>query len=209
MLDNYTDLKAAIVARINHSEVADNAEDFIRIAEDDIARWLKVTWNESRAYATPTSAFIELPPDYLAMRSIQWDSGGYRYTLEQLSPHLADQESPSTAAGFPRYYTVQDGQIELRPAPAGSNTSTLTMTYYYRPAYLSDLNLTNEIIDNAPNLLLYRSLAEAADFVFDDQRHMKYMTMYEKTKQEVIKEDSKRKWSGSPLRVRPDSMGMI
>lgn len=205
-LDSFANLKTAVAARLNNTEATDaHVTDFVTIAENEINRKLRALWNQKRAYAVPTGAYVAVPTDYQSLVSIQFTEGGYRYTLEQVSPHLLDQTYPSTSAGVPRYYAIHDGQFEFRPAFSSTNTTEVEITYYFKPAALSDTNTTNETLDNAPELLLYRALAEGFDFLFDEQRAVKYMQMYEKTKREIEKEAIKAKWSGVPLRVQVDS----
>lgn len=212
-LDTYANLQTAIANRVDRTDLTSEIQDAITIAETEIYRWLRVLWNQKRSYAVPTGAYISLPlavdGEYVGLESIQYTEGGYRYTLEQLSPHLLDQVSPSTSAGVPRYYAIHDNQIEFRPAFSASNTTEVEITYYYKPSVLSATNTTNELLDNAPDLLFYRVVAEVFDHTFDEQRAAKYFSMYQNIKDQLMNNDVKDRWSGTPLRVRVDSLDAI
>ena len=203
--DTYANLQTAIQNRMNTSAVSSYLTDFIRVAEDDLSRWLRALFNQRRSYTVPTDAYVALPTDYLQLVSIQFAEGGYRHKLEQVSPHLLDQVKPSTSSGTPRYYAIHDNQFEFRPAFAADNTSQVEITYYFRPTLLSDSNTTNEYLENIPDMLFYRSLVEGFDTMFDEPRSQKYMGLYEKAKADFLKQQNRAKWSGVPLRVMPDT----
>lgn len=205
----YDELKANIAARADRTDLDDVIPDFIRIAELDIARSVRAMWNQKRAYAVPDSGFVAFPNDYLELVNIQFTSGDNRYTLEQVSPHLIDQISASNSAGIPRYYAVHDNQLEIRPSFASDSTTELEITYYFMPEHLAEGVQTNEILDNAPDMLLYRSLAEAHDYMFDEQRVSKYMQLYERALADIRRSQHKAKWSGVPLRIRVDHQDRI
>jgi hypothetical protein len=205
-LDTYANLKTAVANRMDRSDIATYVTDWITIAEKDIMRWLRTSWVEGRAYATPTSAFISLPSDYNGLRNIQWDYSNYRLNLEQVSPDMLDKISPSTTVGIPTHFAIHDNQIELRPAPSGDNTTTVRISYYFIPTVLSDANTSNEILVNAPDLLFFRTLAEGHDFFFDEARAAKYMSMYEKIKADIINDDKRTIWGDAPMRVQADSL---
>lgn len=208
-LTTYAELQTAILSRMDRSDLTADVPDWIRVAEHDINRWLRTVWTEKRAYATPTSAFVERPSDYNGLRNVQWDYQGYRLPLEQVSPSQIDQIHPSTTTGVPQYFCVHTSEFELRPAPSGDNTSTIEIVYYFTPAALTDSNTSNEVLVNAPDLLFYRALAEGFDHLMDDARSVKYMQMYLKIKDDIMKDDVKSKWGDAPLRMTSDSMYSI
>jgi len=205
----YAELQAAILARMDRSDLTTEVVDWITLAESDITRWLRASWIEKRAYATPDNAFIVLPTDYNGMRNLQWDYQNYRLPLTEVSPDMIDKMNPSTTAGVPEFFCVHDGQIELRPAPSGDNTTTIEISYYAKPTALSDSNTSNEILVNAPDLLFARALAEGFDYILDDNRAQKWLSRYNLLRADILKEDQKLKWSGKPLRVMADSLRMM
>ena len=154
----YAELQTAVLARMDRADLTTQVIDWITIAETDIERWPRMWWLEKRAYATPTEAFINVPTDFSTLRDLQWNYSNYRVPLQQVSPDLIDKQYMINSVGLPCYFCINDNQFELRPAPATSNETTLEITYYKTPTALSDSNTSNEILENVPDALFYRTL---------------------------------------------------
>lgn len=203
-LQTYDDLKTSVAAWIDRSDLTTVIPDFITLAETDILRWLRVWWNEKRAYTVPTTPFVELPSDYIGMRNVQWNYSNYRVPLEQVSPEGMDKLEMYSDTGVPAFYSIQDGQIELRPAPSSDNTTQIEIAYYFKPTALSDSNSTNEILDNAPDLLLYASCMQAFSYMRDEMNAKVFMDRYLTSKSSIQRSSSKAVWGeGNALRMRP------
>lgn len=202
-LTTYAELKASVADWLNRSDLTTQIGDFVTLAEAEIARWLRVWWNEKRAEATPTSAYIALPSDYIGIRNIQWNYSNYRIPLEQVSVEHLDQLEMLTEVGVPQFYAVHDNQFELRPSPASDNTTKIEISYYFKPTVLSDANTSNEILVNAPDLLLYATLMIGAKIVLDAERVALFSQEYERVKREIMLSSRKATWGeGNALRMR-------
>lgn len=203
-LTTYSELQDSVADWLNRTDLTTQIVDFITLAETEISRWARFWWNEKRAYAVPTSAFIALPTDYVGMRNVQWNYSNYRIPLEQVSPELVDRYEMLTSEGLPQFYCVQDGQIELRPSPNSGNTTQIEISYYFKPAVLTDTNTTNELLENAPDLLLYACLMIGAKITLDDKRYALYSAEYQQAKRDLILDNAKFTWGqANSLRVRP------
>jgi hypothetical protein len=202
-ITTYAELQTAIASWLNRDDLTSLIPDFITLAETDIARWLRVWWNEKRAETIPVSSYVELPTDYLGMRNIQWNYSTYRVPLEQVSPEALDRLEMNTQEDVPAFYAVHDGQIELRPSPSAANDVKLEISYYARPTVLSDSNTSNEILANAPDLLLYGALMIAAKVTLDEMRIPLFQSEYERVKAEVMRSSTRATWGeGNALRMR-------
>lgn len=202
-LTTYAELKASVADWLNRSDLTTQIGDFVTLAEAEIARWLRVWWNEKRAEATPTGAYVALPSDYIGIRNIQWNYSDYRIPLEQVSVEQLDQLEMLTEVGTPQFYAVHDGQFELRPSPASDNTTKIEISYYFKPTVLSDANTSNEILVNAPDLLLYAALMIGAKIVLDTERVALFTQEYERVKREIMLSSKKATWGeGNALRIR-------
>lgn len=202
-ITTYAELQTAVATWLNRTDLTAQIPDFITLAEADIARWLRVWWNEKRAEAVPTDAYIALPTDYLGMRNVQWNYSTYRVPLEQVSPEALDRLEMHTQEDIPAFYAVHDGQIELRPSPSAANEVKIEISYYARPAVLSDSNTSNEILVNAPDLLLYAALMIGAKITLDEMRIPLFQSEYERVKIEVMKSSTRATWGeGNALRMR-------
>ena len=99
-ITTYAELQTAIATWLNRTDLTTLIPDFITMAEADIGRWLRVWWNEKRAYAVPTGSYIALPTDYIGIRNIQWNYSTYRVPLEQVSPEALDRLETFTRKTF-------------------------------------------------------------------------------------------------------------
>lgn len=202
-LTTYAELKTAVASWLNRSDLTTQITDFIALAEADIGRWLRVWWNEKRAYTVPTSAYIALPDDYIGVRNIQWNYSDYRVPLEQVAPEMLDRLEMLSQDAIPQFYAVHDGQFELRPSPGSSNDVELEISYYAKPDALSDSNTSNETLVNAPDLLLYGALMIGAKISLDATRISLFQAEYERVKAEVMRSNAKATWGeGNALRMR-------
>ena len=202
-ITTFTTLKSSIEARIDRTDLTSYLAEFIQLAELDMNRWCRTHWVEKRSQATPDSAFVALPSDYLEMRNVQWNYGNNRYLLEQVDPQQIDAEYPSTGTGIPEKFCVHTEHIELRPAPAADNDVEIEMIYYFKPTVLSASNETNEYVTNAPDCLLFGSLVEAADFIKDREGRDFWASRYEYSKNAVIKMEEAYNFA-TELRMRHD-----
>lgn len=202
-LTTYSELQASVADWLNRTDLTTQIVDFITLAETEIARWLRVWWNEKRAYTVPTTSFVALPLDYIGIRNIQWNYSSYRVPLEQVSAELIDNLEMLTQVGLPQFYVVQDGQFELRPSPASDNTTQLEISYYFKPQALSVGNTSNEILENAPDLLLYAACMIGAKITKDIERQQIFTPEYERIKRDIMMDSAKATWGhGNALRIR-------
>lgn len=170
-LSTYSDLQTAISAWNNNSSVASVVTDIIDLAEAWIRPNAQVLWLEKRAYAETVSAQedLALPTDFNGMRSVHI-SASPNIQLEQVSlPYL--RESMAGRSGKPVYYAVADGSIFFGPVP--DSAYEIRMDYYEFPA-LSDSQTTNEILTRYPDVYLFSCLAEAADYMKDEDEIARY-----------------------------------
>ena len=201
-LTTYSELQTAIGNWIARDDLSSVIPDFITIAELNLSRMLRLFWLEKRAYSVPDGSFVALPSDYAGMRNIEWQSGDLRYSLDQITPRDMDMRYPDAQTGIPECYSIHDGQIELRPAPASDNEAKIEITYYYKPAVLSDSNTSNEFLVNCPDALLYLSLREAADYISNTEGVARWDAKAKEAINTLIGEEDQYTWPGE-LVMRP------
>ena len=203
-LTTYAELQTAILSRMDRSDLTGPVVDWITISEAEINRWARVNWLETETDLTPSGAFVDLPADFNSMRSLYWNYSNYRVPMDQVSPDMLDKIIPSNLVGFAGYFCIQNNKIEIRPTPSGGGD--VTLNYYFKPDALSDSNTSNEILVNAPDLLLYRALAEGYDHIMNLDMSQKYLQMYGGLQKQIMDDSKKRTWDGTPLRVHVDSL---
>lgn len=160
-LNNFTNLKAAVVNQSHRNDVANKIDDFVLVAEQEMynnpIETLNVRELETRATAdTGTSdRFLALPTGFLRARRILIDdktTGADQYELRYYAPEVLPL---SSQAGMPRAFTVTS-QIEFdRIADAVYNVE---VQYFAIPTALSTANQTNDVLTNTPSIYLYGTL---------------------------------------------------
>ncbi|VIO73893.1 phage adaptor protein [Bradyrhizobium ivorense] len=170
-------LVAAIVeylARDQDTTLTARIPTFIQLFEAKMNRSLFVRQMELRATAVtnPTlteAEFIALPTDFQSMRRMRLTSVTGKPFLEFKSTLQMDEWRLQNADvhGQPRYFTIFGNEIEFAPTPDG--VYTVEMVYRQVIPPLSS-NLTNWLLQLAPDLYLYGALMEAAPYMKEDPR---------------------------------------
>lgn len=154
---NYAELRQAVIDETHRSDLTADVPKFIKRAEDLIARRLRAA--EMIAHGTITDAdrvnpgepVFALPEDFLEARAL-WvpsDGGTRERWVEQRS--LSEiRRLPLTARVV--WYAVSGDRIEFRGNP--SDSLTIDIEYFARPAALEDDADTNALLNNHEELYL-------------------------------------------------------
>jgi len=186
-LDSYSDLVAAIVDRMNDASLESMAPEFIRLAEASFNRRLSSVDQEGTA-AIPADASIPMPTDYKGALSLRIDDFP---PLRQLSADDFQTKWSEATAARPESFAIFGGAINLGPAP--DTSYTLTMTYVRTLAALSEVNTTNWLLEQHPDLYLYGALVEAELRGWNDERAMGINSKVEGIIAEINAHEARRK----------------
>lgn len=152
-------LLAAITSYIADTTLNNNRDDWIAMAEAYFNRTLRVVQMEEEiSLTTDSSGNATLPGDFLAPRSVR-RIGSPNIELRPISMRGENRLSPYDTAGVARWYSVSGTTLRVTPIEAG--TDLLTLTYYEKIPALTADNTTNWLLTLAPDVYLYRCLAEA------------------------------------------------
>jgi hypothetical protein len=129
------------------------------------------------------------------------DSDGSQRTLNwmpEVDRFLQRYPNPAKT-GDPVDFTTWGNQFLLGPTPSSVRT---VYRFYYRT--LPDLidgapNNTNDLVDKAPDLLLWGALAFATTYLFEDSRSGVYQANFDRVKAEVLFEHARAKSSAGVL----------
>lgn len=154
-LDNYQDLLTAISAWSHRGDLAKYYPDFIRLAEQEINKILRLRSNQERSLITPKTndPYIPIPDGFLEMRSMRVISGSSYSDMMYRSPEAMKRLD---GTGKPFFYTIRN-IIEFDVIP--DKSYQIEMIYYKRLTPLSEDNTTNEILTQYPSLYLNGALA--------------------------------------------------
>jgi hypothetical protein len=196
----YNDLKTQVASYLGRSDLTSQIPNFIEFAEIRLSRELRIremvkTSTISCVSGTNTISF---PADFLAVRDVHV-MGNPRTPLSYNSPSMFSIATRADESGLPRFYTLYNKTAELAPIP--DSNYQVKLTYYFKPAQLSDSNQTNEFIEVCPDALLYASLAEAEPYLMNDTRVQLWASLYDRAVQNLNISDEMSEYAGVPLQM--------
>jgi hypothetical protein len=200
----YAELKSAIADFLNRQDLTSVIPTFIQLAEASINRTVRHRRMLSRATATLTTQFTDLPDDFLEAKNIQINSEPIT-PLSFVTMEHADllRAGIYQSAGKPKYYTLVGDTIEVVPNPDAEYT--IELSYYARVPVLSEAAPTNWLLDNSPDAYLYGALIHSAPYLKDDPRIPVWVGLFEKVMSDFVLETQKTEFSGSALVQRTKS----
>ncbi len=178
-ITNYTQLKSSIADWLNRADLTNQIPDFIAIAEAKFNRNIRTRDMLTRQVATTSNEFVPVPNDWLETYALELPplTTGVPYQqLQYVGPNEAALLKSRKALGPSRFYTIIDGLFEMIPAPQ-TTPVTLTCVYYARIPALTSTNGSNWLLQKAPDIYLYQSLAAAAPYLNNDERIATWLTM--------------------------------
>ena len=173
-IQTYSELKIAIQSWAKRTDIVDQFDTFIDIAESIIYAnpdaSLRIRDMETRATGTLSTAnrYEPLPTNYLQMRQVKLNLDAGDLFLEYKSP---ESLHISPAAGIPRYYTI-GSQIELERVP--DDDYTIEFLYYATPTPLSDAAPTNAVLTRFPLIYLYGALYAFSQWSMQEEKSSFY-----------------------------------
>ncbi len=195
-IETYSDLNTAIASWLNRSDLTSQIPDFIRATELDIYRRLRVRGAEKALDLALSSGTVAVPSDFAELKHAYLD-GSPTIPLEVVSAALLYQLYPTrSSSGQPGYLAIDGGYFVFGPFPDAAYT--LKGTYYARQSALSISNETNWLTAQAPDVLLYGALYQAAGYLMDDVRQARWLELYERALQ-AMKTEGRNAYYASPL----------
>ena len=197
-ITTYSELQASIANWLNRDDLTAVIPDFIALAEARISRDLRHWSQEKRVITDANERYENLPNDVLEVRQVQLTGGGLITSISSMD--MERKRSENNAAGKPRHMRLTADQIEFYPTPDSSYS--VTMLYYGRIPALTNLEPTNWLLRDAPDVLLYGSLLQSAPYLADDARITVWAGLYQTAIDALNTENEKARVAG------PLSMGI-
>lgn len=224
-MNDYSSLVNDVNQWLARSDMVSEAPTFIRLAEDRIARTLRVKDMEA-AYAENTAidgtvpvpeGYIEIKdfavsipretPPFLDEDTLVIDTGagplvgasGRIQSLERTSPEFIYNRN-NERQGMPTHLARAGANFLLWPFP--DRTYEVTGFYYRRFPALSVQSPTNWLTANAYDCILYGTLAEASAYIKSMEQHQFWMQRFENVINEMQASNDKEEHSGSRLTQR-------
>lgn len=190
---NFGALKSRILAVIGRAP----ADVCYELVTADINQELRLRVMETQTTLVE-SATVTLPIDFLEVVALYRDTDP-RYTLQPTTPqNLHKSFKPS---GIPAFYSVEDGQLRLSPAPNGSEN--LILRYYAKLTDLSADADENEVLTRYPSVYVYGVLTHHALLTRDSEKAALWAIAYERAKKQARTDDKKYRYGGDTVTVTP------
>ncbi len=157
-LNNYSNLKTAVVEWSKRSDALSLIDDFIDLAESEMyansVEPLLIREMEARATSSTSTSdrYLALPTGFQSMRRLKLNLSGYDCDIKSVAP---DQLRIYGDSGQPRFFAVTS-QIEFDRVP--DSAYTVDIQYYKSLDGLSSSNTTNDILTNYPQIYLHGCL---------------------------------------------------
>lgn len=197
-LTEYSSLKTSVASYLARSDLTDQIPDFIRLAEERLARDLRTRKMlvVARADTTASDSTVGLPTDFLEMRDMHLRTTPVQ-ALNYLSPSAFYAGARTTDSGRPKDYTILASEIQFAPIP--DTAYSIQMLYYSKPQFLSDVNITNVFLANYPDALLYAALGEAEPYLMNDARLQTWAALYDRAITAINTSDQSSEYGGQPM----------
>ena len=196
-LANYSDLQATVADFLNRSDLTDIIKDWIRMAEAEFNRLLRIREMSVRTRAPLNSQYLKLPIDFLGMRNIELLTDP-NTPLEYRNPHNLDLHRSADATGKPLYYSVVQNNLEFAPAP--DSEYTLEIVYYQKIPQLGTEATeftTIWLLDAHPDAYIYGTLLQSPVYLGHDERINVWSGRYQQIINQIITSDEKASFSGT------------
>jgi hypothetical protein len=200
MTMSYNSLIEQVMDYLDRSdgETLEQVPNFISQAEQRICREAKNIGLE--AYVT--GSFVASEPIMAKparwRRSLNFSCGTgtgnntYNQLFQRSYEFIRNYWPDATQTGVPLYYSDY-GYDHLLFAPTPADTYPFEYAYLELPEPLSASVQTNWLTNNAPDLLLYATLLEAAPYLKNDERIPVWTTYYDRALQSINGQDVERK----------------
>ncbi len=197
-LTEYSSLKTSVASYLARSDLTNQIPDFIRLAEERLARDLRTRKMlvVARADTTASDSTVGLPTDFLEMRDMHLRTTPVQ-ALTYLSPSAFYAGARTTDSGRPKDYTILASEIQFAPVP--DTAYSIQMLYYAKPQFLSDVNITNVFLANYPDALLYAALGEAEPYLMNDARLQTWAALYDRAITAINTSDQSSEYGGQPM----------
>lgn len=196
-ISSYAELKTAVANWLHDDALTAIIPDFITLAEKRIEREVRCRENESALSVVLAGGVATIPSDYVELKYAYISVTPLKVLERTTARKIYEQYPNRSSSGIPSMIASDNGNFIFGCYPAANYT--LTGTYYKRLTGVA--TSWNAIATLSPDLYLFASLSEAADYVNDDIQLAKWNGKYQKVLTDINGQEQAERGSGSPLRV--------
>lgn len=199
MITDYTSLKASIAERLHRSDLTSLIPEFIADAEARIYNDLRIQAMEESYSQAIASGVVTIPTGFLEWKFLYVDGSSANKLTRKSAEWIYTNYPTRTAEGTPAFFASEGQTLIFGPCP--TDGLTIKGAYFKKLPALSDSNTTNWMIENAPDLLRYAALTEAAVHMRDSEAHQVFDGKTVQLLRRVQKTDDQESFSGSVLSI--------
>lgn len=204
--DNYTNLQTAILswlARPGDATISGSVPDMITLFEAHARRKLFTGDEEATTTLTTVAgqATLPLPSQFLEARDMRL-TNNLVYILHYVTPETMDTDWIGSEADQPQVFTIEGPNFRFAPKPDAAYP--ITIPYLQGLPALSNSAPTNWLLLDHPDAYLFGPLAEAEQFIGNDERIAGWLQRRDATLEDIKQADIKKRWTGSALAMRTD-----
>jgi len=207
-ISNYANLQTTIADFLNRDDLTSAIPTFIQLGESQMNRDIRHWEMEARVSGQQSQGdqYMQLPADWLeTIRFHLTSQGTDAVELASLASIADKRAAVDDQAGRPRFYAHVRGEFELFPTP--DEDTDFELLYYQKIPALSDSSTTNWLLEYAPDIYLYASLAHSAPYLQEDARIAVWAQMYSAAVAQLNAQSERVKNSGSGIRLNIRGLG--
>lgn len=194
-ISTYAELVTACKNWLKRGGLDDRIPEFITIGEARIAREVRARQMEARVSSTPTTAYSNLPSDYLSMRGVRIQGSSLGW-LVYVPPDQFFSEFASGTSSDRKVYTIFGDELIFPGTPSGA----IELWYFKKLAALS--SATNTLFTSNPDLYLYAAMSAAQPFLKNIPQMPVWESLYTNVRDSVNTQHKEGRYpSGMAVRV--------
>lgn len=198
VITNYASLQSTIADYLQRSDLLSYIPNFIQNCENKLYRTLNLRNEETALDVSISGGVAAVPTDFKALKFAYVDSSPI-YHLRWVPINELYNDFPIRSGGEPpKVISREADNFVFGPYPADG---TLRGIYYAKPQSIRATG-TSWYATNAPEVLLYGSLLEAAPFIRDDERIIVWRSMYAEAVDTLKQEQMNAEYSKGSLAAR-------
>jgi len=200
MITSYATLQTSIASFLHRADMTDIIKELISDAEFRIANELRIRAMEAAFSSAIASGVVALPTGFLEWQFLYIDDTSAQKLERKDAEWIYTNYPTRSGSGKPVFFAREGDNVIFGPYPGSAYT--VKGRYYKKLDALSDSNTTNWFITNAPDLLRYAALCEAAPYIQNDARINVFESKYQMAKERIKRTERMEATSGSLLTAK-------
>ena len=197
VITNYATLQTEVANALARDDLTADIPHFIQFAENKLYRRLNLRNEETALNVSISSGVAAVPADFKALKLAYYDSNPVQLLTWVSLDELYRDFPVRSVGGTPSVISREAGNFVFGDVPA---EGTLKGVYYAKQDPLRTTD-PSWYVTNAPEVLLYGALLEAAPFIKDDEQINRWQLFYNNAVESLIEEQDFAETSWGPLMI--------